>query len=257
MKVALLYIGIGRYRVFWKGFHESAEALFLPGHEKHYFVFTDHSGLSTENNSVTVIHQESLGWPNNTLNRFHMFKSIERLLGEFDYIFFCNANVFFTREISDEILPTKDEGIVVTLHPKFYASPNSEYDYERNPQSTAFIPEGGGVHYVCGGFNGGHAKAYLDMTGELCDRIDEDARNGIIAVNHDESHLNRYIMDHKYKLLSPEFCNPEDWDIPFEARVTILDKSRFGGHNFLRGKRARPSLRKLLKSILSKIHTKR
>jgi hypothetical protein len=61
-----------------------------------------------------------------------------------------------------------------------------------------------------------------------------DEKKGIIALWHDESHLNRYILDKKYKLVSPSYCYPENSGIPFEEIVRIRDKNLYGGHNYLR-----------------------
>lgn len=39
-KVAILYIALGRYTVFWDEFYESAEKHLLNA-DKHYFIWTD------------------------------------------------------------------------------------------------------------------------------------------------------------------------------------------------------------------------
>ena len=43
---------------------------------------------------------------------------------------------------------------------------------------------------------------------------------------HHESHLNRYFIDNPPTImLSPEYCYPENWDIPFKKRLLALDKN--------------------------------
>ena len=73
------------------------------------------------------------------------------------------------------------------------------------------------------------------MIQELKASIDIDTNNKIIAVWHDESHINKYITHNRYKILSPEYAYPEDWKLPFSPKILILDKNKFGGHDFLRG----------------------
>jgi hypothetical protein len=41
----------------------------------------------------------------------------------------------------------------------------------------------------------------------------------------DESHWNAYIKKHPAKLLSPSYCYPETWHIPFEKRILALKKN--------------------------------
>ena len=49
-------------------------------------------------------------------------------------------------------------------------------------------------YYVAGGFNGGRAEDYLRMCRELADAVRRDLEDGGIAVGHDESHLNKYVI---------------------------------------------------------------
>ena len=34
--------------------------------------------------------------------------------------------------------------------------------------------------------------------------------------------------------MNPPFGYPEGWQLPFEKKVIILDKTKFGGHSYLR-----------------------
>ena len=200
MNIAILYICTGRYTIFWDVFFQSCEQYFLPGHERHYFVFTDGEIAYVDNGRVHRIEQPRLGWPHDTLKRFHMFSRIQEDLASFDYIFFFNANCEFRMPVDESILPSEKEGIVVTQHPGFYNKSGDELFYDRNPASRAYIPYGLGEHYVCGGVNGGCCDAWLTLVNTLRDAIDEDEANGIVALWHDESHINRYILGKRYKL---------------------------------------------------------
>jgi len=234
MKIALLYICTGKYTVFWDSFYGSCENYFFRNEEKHYFIFTD-GQIPIDNEKIHRIEQENLGWPGNTLYRFKMFLGIREQLINFDYIFFFNANCEFLASIGTEILPSKEEGIVVVRHPGFYNKKPDEVTYDRNPKSKAYIPFGQGSYYICGGINGGHSQSYLTLINSLCKAVDEDDKNNVIALWHDESHINRYILDHPHKLISPAYCYPEGWNIPFEKIILIRDKTKYGGHNILRG----------------------
>ena len=59
------------------------------------------------------------------------------------------------------------------------------------------------------------------------DNIDIDLRNNIIAKWHDESQINRYILDRNdYKELS-DFCEVEGWPKNENAAILIKDKSKY------------------------------
>jgi len=56
--------------------------------------------------------------------------------------------------------------------------------------------------------------------------VDEDMDKNLIAVWHDESHYNRYLIDTPpTHILSPSYCYPESWRLPFEKKLLALDKN--------------------------------
>lgn len=242
MRVAILYICTGKYSIFWNDFYSSCEKHFLSTAEKKYFVFSDTLILHDRNENVELITQPKLGWPYDTLMRFHFFSSIEKDLKEFDYIFFFNANTNFVKDIDDSILFKENSPVdlIVTQHPFFCGVTDpKDFPYERNPKSTAYIPKTKGSIYVLGGFNGGKTKSFLELIETLKRRIDVDQEKNIIAIWHDESHLNKYIFETKsiVKVLDYNYGFPKGYDLPLKNNVYIefLIKTNFGGHDFLRG----------------------
>jgi hypothetical protein len=232
MKIAILYICTGSYRVFFDAFHDSCEQHFLQGHDKTYFVFTDEP-LDKPFRGVEYVQQDNLGWPGNTLDRFTVFTKVRDQLAEFDHIFFFNANCQLVEPVGEEILAGPGE-IVVVRHPGHHDKAPGELPYERNPISRAYIPAGEGKHYVAGGVNGGSRDAYIGFIDTMRDAVEADKRSGVMAFWHDESHLNRYILDHPYRLLDPGYCYPQGWNLPFAKKILVRDKSGFGGALTLR-----------------------
>lgn len=242
-KIGILYICTGVYKVLWPEFYLSAEKNLLPDMEKHYYVFTDAEEVEFEHENPRIhrTKQEAYQWPFGTLLRFSIFLQREENIKECDYLFFFNADAEFVKPITEDmILPRKElgEDIVVVRHAGQYDKSPEEFTYDRNPDSLAYIPQGAGKIYVCGGVNGGTSEAYLRMCHTLADRIQDDLNRNVIALWHDESHLNKYILEYDhYRLLTPSFTYPgqEWWNIPFEPAIVIRDKTKYFDVNKVKG----------------------
>jgi len=232
--IGIIYICTGKYIQFLEDFLSTAEVNFLPNHRKEYFIFTDSQLDNPDPSKFHISYQEKLGWPYDTLNRFHMINGISSQVDHIDYMYFCNANLLINEPIDETILPTNETKMVGVNHPGQYMLSNTEFTYERNPNSLAYIPLGEGKYYYQGCFFGGTKDAFLEMSKQLQKNIDDDLSNDIIAIWHDESHLNRYFLNNSPKLLDPSYANPEAFYIPFPKRIIQIDKNKLGGHDFLR-----------------------
>lgn len=234
MRIAILYICTGKYSIFWNSFYSSSEKHFLKDKEKHYFVFTDDEKIQNSDN-IDVIYKKSKGFPYDSLFRFEMFLEIKSKLLFFDYVFFLNSNMLFVDSVGEEILPINySSGLVATIHPGSYNKSFYFYNYERNIMSTAYIPfkKNEKYYYYMGGFNGGKVLDFLELS-EICGRnINQDFKKGIIAVYHDESHLNKYLHGKEILRLSPEYGYPEDSNLPLNPKIIILNKIKHGGKYF-------------------------
>ncbi len=242
-KVAILYIATGKYIIFWKKFYEAMEKYFLPRHEKTYFLFTDHDFMMVDKN-VIKIHQDQLPWPFVTLKRFHFFDAIKDQLKEYDYIYFLNGTMLPVAEINEEIFPTEEQQIMVTLHPGNWFKSRFQFPYDNNKKSQAYIPDYEGDYYVMGGFNGGTRTGFLTLIETLKIWTDIDIKNKAIPAWHDESMLNRYLVTVMNKgerplILLPEYAIPQTghgWvdELRPYTKMLILDKGLYGGHGYLR-----------------------
>lgn len=234
--IGIFYICTGRYSIFWEKFFLSSEKHFCPGITKKYFVFTDQE-IAPKNEHVEIIYQERLGWPFDTLKRFHLFKKIQDKAMKCNYLYFFNANMIFLRDVMpSDIFPTEQEQIVVTRHPFYYEGAKGG-PFETNKISAAYIDDSEAKWYVAGGLQGGISKYYYELGDKIIETVDKD-----LAINHispwwDESHLNYHIAHRKnYKVLHPGFICPDDRikSLPFKVYLTVLDKKNFGGHEFMR-----------------------
>jgi hypothetical protein len=217
------------------------EQYFITDAEKHYFVFTDSPEVAYEKEDPCIhrIFQKNLGWPNNTLLRFNIFLNHKGLFEEMEYLFFFNANLIVMQQITaDHFLPTLQEKLVACLHPGFYTKDSSKFTYERRTTSTAYIPPNKGSHYFAGGLNGGITNAFIQAMTDMNGAIRKDAANNVVAIFHDESHWNKYLLDKPYiKVLSPSYLYPEGSHLPIPEIIMIRDKQKYGGHYAMRGEK--------------------
>ena len=242
--VAVLYICTGKYTVFWPDFYKTFRQNFLPECAKTFFVFTDAPAIEYDTEpDVRRIYQEAYDWPYSTLKRFEMFLSQEEALKAFDYLFFANANLLCEQVVTaEEFLPRTQLGevLLVVQQPGFWDKTPPFYSYDRNPKCRAYIPYNCGRDYVSGGLNGGTSEAFLAMCHTLAKRTDDDLADGVIALWHDESQLNRYIAEldpAQYRLLTPAYWYPEGWHLPFTPKITVRDKSKWIDMTAVKGKK--------------------
>ena len=228
MKICILNIATNKYIKFVEQLLDSIEENFLNGHDISALVFTNHEIEETSNN-VKISQIEHEPWPIPTLKRYHYFIKEKEYISQFDYCFYMDVDMRIVDKVGEEIFGD----LVATQHPGFWWKNNNQFSYERRPQSTAYIPYGEGKMYYAGGFNGGKPEHFLKMSQQIVDNVEKDFKNGIIAVWHDESHMNRYLLDNPPTLeLTPSYCfpeavdyNPQGWNVPFERKILALEKN--------------------------------
>jgi len=215
--VGLCVMATGRYDTYAQKMIDSARTYFCQGHNVTFFVFTD--GCITKSEDVTKVHQDRLGWPYDTLQRFHVYYQNKDLFQNMDYLFAIDADMLFVAPVGDEILGDR----VATQHPGFVGKRGT---YETNSLSRACIRTDEGQQYFAGGFYGGSREEFIHLLHVTKEQIDADLALGFIAIWHDESHLNRFFIDHPpTRILNPSYCYPEDWPLPYPQKLLALNKN--------------------------------
>ena len=219
MSVGLLIIATNKYVSFLQPLIESADKFFLLNQEVTYFIFTNVDIDITSSRNVIKIYVDHKDWPWMTLGRYKIFSDNSELLSRMDYLYYCDADMRFVGEVGDEILGDR----VATQHPGYYGKRGTP---DTNKMSLAFVSPNEQMQYFAGGFNGGTTEEYLKMSKIISTNINIDYSKGIIAIWHDESHMNRYFIDNPPTvILSPSYCYGESMNIPFEKKILALDKN--------------------------------
>ncbi|SDM01882.1 family 6 glucosyltransferase [Segatella bryantii] len=235
MTVGIFYICTGKYSIFWDSFYHSCEEFFLPDTKKIYYVFTDDEAIKATTN-ICRYQKTAQGFPLDSLLRFDMFEKIENDTEGCDYLFFFNSNMKFNSKITENmILPNPCEnGLVAVIHPGYVNSNICLLPYERHKKSTAYIKYNSKelYQYFMGSLNGGTRKEYYKLIHECNKNVQEDIKNHVMALYHDESHLNKYLHNKNIKKLSPLFAWPEDTPSAETPKIIIQNKAKHGGKYF-------------------------
>lgn len=225
-KIGLLIIATNKYVEFLNKLLISANKNFCLDHDVTYFIFTNKKVEINVHRNCEIIQIEHREWPWMTLGRYKIFNNFKNVLSKMDYLFYTDVDMEFVGDVGSEILGDR----VATQHPGYLGRRGTP---ETNPESLACIYDHESITYFAGGFNGGTALEYLKMCDKLSDNIDIDYSKGIIALWHDESHMNRYFLDNKPTvILNPSYCYPENsnypqyqpiWDLP--RKLISLEKN--------------------------------
>jgi hypothetical protein len=234
MRIAIFTISLGKYDIFFNDFYNSVNTNFLPAHDKTFFLFTDKMFESKSN--LIQIKQEKMGWPYDSMMRFHLLNKIKDEISKFDYIFFFNVNMLAVQKIGDEVLPKIDNDFLVGCnHPLHFHQAPHFLPYERKSEISCSIPYTEGKYYYQGCFNGGRVEEFLEMSKILSENIDNDLKNNQIPVWHDESYLNWYFNKKNPLLLSYNYIYPEGMNLPDMNPIMIQrDKWKYMNKEKLR-----------------------
>ena len=203
----------------------------------HFHVFTDQTGrvetFARDNPDLAITcHQiNPLNWPEATLYRYKLISEAAQSLTE-DYLMHLDADMLFKQEFGRELNPLDwENGIALVAHPgfwrpagfgrpRFYFSNPKVFlidllsylrvgglgSWSRDLDSLAHVKRHKRREYVCGGVWMGSRRSFLDMVASLKNSVSRDEERGVMAVWHDESHLNKWASENLHTTLTPQYC---------------------------------------------------
>jgi len=232
MKVAISFLGTGKYLDFLPKYYENIEKYFLPNSEKTILAFTDGELDGTPEN-LKVFSQEHLDWPYITLKRFEIINKAREIISNHDWFVFIDGDALVVDRIDEEDFFT-DKPLFGVHHPCHYLKmpPHNQYPgaYEitENCNAAVDLEKYQPKVYYQGCFWGGRTPEVCAMIDELEYRVGDDLKRNVIALWHDESHLNKYFIEnpdlvHTY---GPEYAFPEVFkdQCTFEPKIVHLAK---------------------------------
>lgn len=237
MKVAICFIGTGKYLNFLPKYYENIHEYFLPGTEKTFLVFTDGEGDFPED--VKVYAQNHLEWPYITLKRFETIQKARKEIEKNDWFVFIDADALVVDRITTEEFFDQTKSFFGVHHPCHFLKmpPHDRFPgaFETNKVSNASVKESDDLSvYYQGCLWGGKVPDIIELIDELAKRTNEDLEKNVIAVWHDESHLNKFFVENKEKVhtLGSEYAYPEIFSdyCDFEPKIVHLAKDNSKYH---------------------------
>lgn len=231
MKIAIIFIGTNQYFNFFSDYYMSAKVNFLKDTEKHFFVFTDSEHIFFEKD-ITKISIKHEKWPFITLHRFKFINKIKNLLEDYDLIAYIDADMIIESQIEEKefFSVLENKNLFGVQHPLYI---NRIGTFETNLNSRASVVKEDDIStYWQGCFWGGRKEKFLQLCEELESRVNEDLTNNVIALWHDESHLNKYFIENKKDVATfdPGYACPSNWYNVFNRKIIHLVKDNSSLH---------------------------
>lgn len=227
-KIAVIAICLNQH--YWPYVYpmiESARKFFLKGHDVNFILWTDMPPETNLGQDVKLIPTAPCEWPAPTLHRYHLFLAQEKLLEEYDFVYYIDADMKIVSRVGDEILGD----LMMAQHPMYALSRKYIPPYEPNPKSTSYIPRPGRVIevggkkmfeplYAAGGFQGGRSEHFIKAMKKMKEMIDRDFSNGYVPVWNDETVWNAYLFKNKPTVvLSPSYVYPDSLNKAYYQKI--------------------------------------
>jgi hypothetical protein len=214
--IAILFIGTGKYLNYFPEYYREISRLFLPGIRKEFFVFTDTTidFIKGKRDVHTVlIHQEKEPMLMMVKNFDFVSKAIEKLK-DYDYVVKIDADLKPAVEIRAKDFFFHNKPLFTVRHPNFLSLRGN---FERDEKSCAAVSKKDDLSvYVQACFYGGKTKEFISMIRNIRENVKKDLEKGVVAKVADESHLNRYFINHKdlFYVYDPSWSYPTKRPIP-------------------------------------------
>lgn len=194
-KIAICWIGIGRYNELFEDFYCSFNEKFCLECERTFFIFTDTPSI-TDGLEDCITYTISHACKHVGFILFRKFKYLlmaEDKFLDYDYVIFCNGNMKCLREITFKEVDPGEKSISSILHPHDSASNMhiSENRYVGSCIETQFND----WSYLQDGFFVAKSGFFLKMANQIESWRQQDKAAGVSGCIpwHDESYYNAFM----------------------------------------------------------------
>lgn len=227
LTLGIMTIATNVYIDYWEDMVVSLESNLFEGQTCVAHVFTEQVDrakvFAKKLTKVLVEVHEIPGyrWPDATIRRYEVFSKFSNSINQ-DVVMHLDADMIILENVfNDLVAAVKEKDVALVAHPGFWnrkltplarlksiltRSKTINGSWETRPESEAFVDSDTRKPYVCGGIWLGKNQAIFDLVKKLAKSVEIDRAKSIMAVWHDESHLNKWASKNDFELLTPEFC---------------------------------------------------
>jgi len=219
---SIIFIGTGNYINFLPNYYASMKSHFLRGEDNRFHVFTDNVEYANWPNDMQVYKIDHMQWPFITLLRFNFIHNAIDEICKSENCVFADADLLWMKDTTESDL-FRNKKYFGVQHPGFVFEPHKA-TFERNEASTAHVTMNDDLTtYWQGCLWGAKSQEFANMINILKQQVETDVNNNIVALWHDESHLNRFFINVKNEVntLHPGYATPERWDHIKEKFSTV------------------------------------
>jgi len=222
-KIAIIFLGTGAYIKFFPKYYMTIKKKFLTKTIKQFFVLTDQIHKPyLKKKDITIVSVKHEAWPFSTLFKFRYINKISKKLKSYSHIIFIDADMYINCFISEKEFFFHTKPLFCVRHPNFLGRKGN---FEYNSDSLASVSPNDDLSiYIQGCFWGGKTSSVLKLIKTLNKRTDNDLKKKVIAIYHDESHLNKYFIENKklFHIYNPSYAYPNARHIPKPFKKKII-----------------------------------
>lgn len=239
-KILVCFVGTGTYLEFLPQYYEKVMENFCPGYPKDILVLTD-GELSDTPEHIILKETEHKAWPYITLERFNIILKQRDVIEKYDWFVFMDADTIVNQRVEYEEFFDESKDYLGVHHPCHYLGwppHNQPYGSFDRTNSRARVGDDDDLStYWQGCLWGGKVPEIFAIMEELDSRTQLDLKDDIIALWHDESHLNKIFIENKDKVrtLPSDYAYPECFDDrvkdQLEPKIVHLAKNNSKYHS--------------------------
>ena len=244
--LGIVSIATNGYIKYWESMVDSANKNLIDKSRVTFHLFTDdyeQANIFSKRYidfSFKFYTIESLKWPEATLHRYRIYSEFSNHFAE-SHLMHLDSDMLIIGDFLEHVFSNpQDLSMRLVKHPGFFR-PNGlrrlTYYFkvprqlvgdlrmylvqgglgawENRVESTAYVPREKRESYFCGGVWFGARASFISLVKELEITERKDSESGVMAVWHDESHLNNWATKNRHVSYPPSLC--------FDERYRNLD----------------------------------